>query len=79
MKEKDNENVLKEKGDAHEEMLKRFTWCWPLILSNSSIQQDPWSASTKAPASRVYSFPFVLESLVKVTVNPELVVELPQT
>jgi len=25
LKEKDNENVLKEKGDAHEEMLKRFT------------------------------------------------------
>lgn len=28
---------------------------WSFILSNSSIKQTPWSASTKAPASSVHS------------------------
>ena len=32
-------------------------WCWLPILSNSSIQQHPWSASTSAPASRAKSPP----------------------
>eukprot|EP01139_Manchomonas_bermudensis_P009913 Amastigsp_a339685_11.p3 type:complete len:141 gc:universal Amastigsp_a339685_11:833-1255(+) len=32
------------------------TRSWSLILSNSSMRQHPWSASTSAPPSRVHSF-----------------------
>ena len=32
-------------------------WCWLPILSNSSIQQHPWSANTSAPASSAKSPP----------------------
>lgn len=41
-------------------------WCWFPILSNSSIQQQPWSARTRAPASNAWSLP-LLPSLHRVT------------
>lgn len=53
------------------------SWILPLssglMIENSSIVTIPQSASTKAPASRTYSFP----SLKQLTVSPAEVVPIP--
>jgi hypothetical protein len=43
------------------------------ISENSSMQQTPQSAKTRAPASRIYSLP----SLKQATVKPAVVVPMP--
>ena len=52
------------------------TWCSLTSLSNSSMQQTPWSAKTKAPASHMYS-PEVLSRITD-AVRPAVELVVPQ-